>query len=265
VLLAVIAVGLLMAFEDSLIFFPSPYPEGDWNPGGLPIEDAWFEAPDATRLHGWFIPHPAPRAVVLFAHGNAGNVTHRIDALHRLWELELSVLIFDYRGYGRSAGRPNEQGILADARAARQWLSGRAGVDGRQIVLLGESIGGAVAVDLASRDGARGLILESAFTSIPDVAAHHYWFLPVRRFMRTRLNSFEKIPHYRGPLLMCHGDVDQIVPIALGQRLFDAANPPKRMVRLVGHHHNDPLPREWYVALDEFIDGLEPARRYRLP
>ena len=144
-----------MFLENSLIFIPHRYPAGDWRPTGFPFEDAWFQAADGTRLHGWYVPCANARSAVLFCHGNAGNVTHRayiLETLHR--QVGVSVLIFDYRGYGRSEGKPNEEGILADARAARGWLAAREKIAESNVVLMGESIGGAVAVDLAARDGA---------------------------------------------------------------------------------------------------------------
>jgi fermentation-respiration switch protein FrsA (DUF1100 family) len=217
-LILIVAMALI---EDSLIFFPSVYPDGDWQPKGLAFEDAWFEAEDGVRLHGWYVPAANPRAVVLFAHGNAGNLTHRVDLVDALANvLGASVLAFDYRGYGRSEGRPNEAGVLADARAARRWLAKRAGVPESQIVLAGESIGGAVMVDLAARDGARGLVLENTFSSLPDLAAYHYPWAPVRLLMRSRFDSAAKIRDFHGPLLQFHGDSDRIVPFGLGQRLF---------------------------------------------
>jgi len=253
-----VLVGVMMLFEESLIFFPSRWPEGDWSPAGLVWEDAHFQAADGTRLHGWFVPHDSPRAVVLFCHGNAGNVTHRADALQRLHDVVgVSVLVFDYRGYGRSEGSPNEAGVLQDARAARAWLARRAGVREEQIVLLGRSLGGAVAVDLAAADGARGLVLQSTFTSIPDVAAYHYPILPVRALMRTRLDAAAKIGGYHGPLLQSHGEADTIVPYALGQKLFEAAGDPKRFISLPGLDHNDPQPPEYDEALVQFLDALE--------
>ncbi len=250
-------VGVLMLFEETFIFFPLHYPEGDWQPDGLSFEDAWFTSPDGLRLHGWYAGRDDPRAVVLFCHGNAGNVTHRAETLYTLNELVgASVLIFDYRGYGRSEGKPDEEGILADARAARAWLAERAGVAERDVVVMGRSVGGAVAVDLAAKDGARALVLESTFTSVPDLAAHHYPWLPVRRLLRTRFDSLSKISNYHGPLLESHGDADTIVPYPLGRRLFDAANDPKQFFPIPGGDHNDFPPREYYEALVAFFDGL---------
>jgi fermentation-respiration switch protein FrsA (DUF1100 family) len=250
---------MMTLFENSFIFFPSVYPDGDWQPEGLAFEDAWFETDDGTRLHGWYVPAANPRAVVLFAHGNAGNLTDRLDIIDALANvLGASVLAFDYRGYGRSEGHPSEQGILADARAARRWLARRAGIPESQIVLMGESIGGAVMVDLAADDGARALVLENTFTSLADVAAYHYPWLPVKLVMRSKLDSASKIRDYHGPLLQFHGDSDRIIPFKLGQRLFDAANEPKRLVVIPFGDHNDPRTKTAYEELGRFLAQLPP-------
>ena len=248
---------LLMIFEESFIFFPTRYPQGQWQPPGLVFEDAWFLSADGTPLHGWYAPHEEPRAVILFAHGNAGNITHRAEMLRVLNEfVGAAVLIFDYRGYGRSEGKPNEAGVLADARAARAWLARRAGVAEKEIVLMGRSLGGAAAVELAADDGARGLVLESTFTSVPDLAAYHYPWLPVRLLVRTRLNAIGKLPDYHGPLLQSHGDADTIVPYSHGRRLFDAANQPKTFITIAYGDHNDPQDPQYYEALIQFLDQL---------
>ena len=250
-------VVIAMFMENSLIFFPSRYPIGEWQPGGIEFEDAWFQSEDGTRLHGWYVPHPNPVATVLFCHGNAGNITHRDGVLEVLHDyVGASVLIFDYRGYGQSEGRPTGAGVLADARAARTWLAAREKISERDVVLMGESIGGAVAVDLAARDGARALVLESSFDALPEVAAYHYPWLPVRWLMRTRFDSAGAIGRYHGPLLQAHGDADTIVPLRCGRRLFEAANEPKRFILLPGHDHNDPMPRVYYDALASFLEGL---------
>lgn len=252
-----IVVFCVMFLEDSLIYFPSPYPAGDWQPVGLTLEDAWFQAADGTQLHGWYVPHDDPVAVILFCHGNGGNVTHRVEKLRELNRVVgASVLVFDYRGYGRCEGRPNENGVLADARAARVWLAKRAGIAEKEIVVMGESLGGAVAVDLAARDGAKGLILESTFTSIPDVAAHHYPWLPVKLFLKTRFDSLKKISVYRGPLLQSHGDADTIVPYESGRRLFQAANAPKEFYTLARADHNDLPNLAYYQKVRQFLESL---------
>jgi uncharacterized protein len=252
---------IAMSLEDSLIFFPTPYSGGDWRPRGLKFEDACFQAADGTRLHGWYVPKRNARAAVLFCHGNAGNIGNRVDILAQLHDrVGVSVLMFDYRGYGRSEGKPTGAGILADARAARRWLADREGIAEDAIVVMGESIGGAVAVDLAARDGAKALVVQHTFNSLPDAAAFHYPWLPVRWLMRTRLDSESKIGSFHGPLLQSHGDADTIVPLRLGQRLFEAANQPKRFLLYPGYDHNDPLPDAYYDALAAFLDDLNRGR-----
>jgi fermentation-respiration switch protein FrsA (DUF1100 family) len=249
-----------MPLERSLLFYPRPYPEGNWQPKTITPEDASFEAADGVRLHGWFAEAPNPRAVVLFCHGNGGNVTSWGWVL-RLYRdrLNASLLVFDYRGYGKSEGTPTEAGILADARAARCWLAQRTGVAEGDIVVAGRSLGGGVAVDLAAKDGARALILESTYTSLPEVAANHLPWLPAQWVMNTRLNSAALIGNYHGPLLQCHGDADSTVPYALGKRLFEAANEPKRFETIPGGGHNDLPGREYMQILDEFLASLPPV------
>lgn len=249
----------ITAIEHRLAFVPVRYPLGDWTPEEVEPEDAWFTAHDGTQLHGWYVEHPQPREVVLFCHGNAGNVTFlasMLDGLRR-WQ-HVSVLAFDYRGYGRSAGRPSEAGILQDARAARHWLAKRAQVAEEDIVLMGQSLGGAVAIDLAL-DGARGLILASTFSSFPEVAQSHV-SIPVKSLTTLQFNSLEKIKSYGGPVLISHGDADEIVPFEQGQALYAAVPGRKRFVRIPDGRHNDPLPREYWDALDEFLAELPPVR-----
>jgi fermentation-respiration switch protein FrsA (DUF1100 family) len=183
--------------------------------------------------------------VVLFCHGNAGNITYLASMLDGLRRYRgVSVLAFDYRGYGRSAGRPTEQGLLQDARAARRWLAKRARVGEDEIVLMGQSLGGAVAIDLAA-DGARGLILASTFSSFPEVAQSHV-IVPVKSLTTIEFNSLEKIRQYPGPVLISHGDADEVVPFPQGQALYETAPGPKSFVRIPRGRHNDPSTgRRW--------------------
>jgi uncharacterized protein len=257
VLIAYAAVLLMMmAFENSLIFIPTSDPNDDWAPRGLAIEDAQFQAADGTKIHGWYVPREKPRAVVLFCHGNAGNITNRTDIIRALHDrVGVSVLAFDYRGYGKSEGKPNEAGVLSDARAARSWLAKKAGVAEDRIVLMGESLGGAVAVDLAT-DGARALILENTFSSAPDVAAVHYPWIPVRLLMRTKFDAAGKIGSYHGPLFQSHGERDRIVPLDSAMKLFAAANEPKQFILLKGHDHNDSHSAAYFDTLRTFLDGV---------
>lgn len=252
----------LAPVERALIYHPSPFPEPDVLPRNLPFEDAWFEAEDGTRLHGWYLGHPQPRAVVMFCHGNAGNIVSRGETLRVLNERhDLAVMTFDYRGYGKSEGKPSERGILQDARAARGWLAERAEIAETDIVLMGRSLGGAVAVDLAAQEGTRGLVLDSTFSSLPEAAAHHLpWIFPGLN-MTQRLNSVGKIENYSGPLLQSHGDRDKLIPIELGRKLFEAAGEPKQFVVLPGAGHNDSHPEEYRQVFDKFIASLPASNR----
>ena len=243
-----------MLFENAMIFPAPRYPQGDWDPSDLQLEDVDFLSDDGTRLHGWYLSRPQPRGYLLYCHGNGDfvpNLGHYADLLRKRYQL--AVFIFDYRGYGKSEGRPNEAGVIADARAARDWLATAGEVPVSEIILMGRSLGGAVAVELASQSDARALLLESTFTSMPDVAAYHFPWLPVRRLMRTQLNSLEKIKNYHGPLIQSHGTDDQIVPFELGKRLFEAAPGEKQFFTLTGATHNEPQPSSYYDALDEFL------------
>jgi fermentation-respiration switch protein FrsA (DUF1100 family) len=248
----------LIALEKSCVFWPVAYPLGDWtlDPG---VEDVWFLSADGTRLHGWYAAAPHPRAVVLFAHGNAGNITDSRPILHLFRdELNASILIFDYRGYGKSDGKPSELGLLDDARAGRLWLAQQEGKPESDIVLVGHSLGGGIVVDLAARDGARGLVLMSTFTSLPDAAESH---VPLSKLMHMRFDSLSKISDYHGPLLQAHGDADKVIPFALGRTLFDAANEPKQFVPIPGGNHND-LPTPIFIkALNHFLAALPISRQ----
>lgn len=247
----------LASVERNHVFRPAKYPAGDWEPFELEYEDVTFKSADGTKLHGWYVPHQAPRAVVLFAHGNAGNVSTRAKTLKELNERhDAAVFIFDYRGYGKSEGKPSEEGVLADARAARKWLAKRTGFDESDIVLMGRSLGGGVMVDLAAKDGCRGLILESTFTSIPDVAGRLLPLLPTGWLMTQRFDSLSKIPNYKGPLLQSHGDKDKLIPIAQGRKLHNAATGTKRFIVIKGGGHNAGRPEYYHEALAEFIESL---------
>ena len=251
------AIGVPSPWERSQLYRPVRYPSGDWQSVGLDYEDAWFSAADGTGLHGWYLPCRNAAATLLFAHGNAGNVTNLATPLREFCQRHrVSVMVFDYRGYGRSEGTPSEEGLVQDARAARAWLANRAGISERDILLMGRSLGGAVMVDLAANDGAHGLILESTFTSLPDVAQHHVPFWPVHWMMAGRFDSLTKIRDYRGPLLISHGDADETIPFEQGRRLFQAGNKPKAFVTIPGGDHNSPQSEEYHELLDDFIGSL---------
>ena len=245
------------ALDERLALMPSKFPAGDWRPAEFAAEDCWFESLDGLRLHGWYFPHEQPLATILYIHGNAGNLTHRATIARELQKhLASSVLVFDYRGYGRSEGVPTFAGIVRDAEAAREWLAKRDDISDRDVVLIGESLGGGVAVQLATRTGARGLILDSTFASLRDAAKAHYAGWLVNAAVRNSFDSVAEIGNYHGPLLQFHGDRDSVVPLASAQALFAAANEPKRFITLPGKDHNDLNPPEIYWAARELLNEL---------
>ena len=259
---------LLMAlFERSLIFFPTRYPDGLWDTEaaargtGCVIDDHFFSARDGTRLHGWWcrrLESSPDDPVLLFFHGNAGNLSHRAELLIELASrTPASVFVVGYRGYGRSDGRPNETGLFLDARAAWTHLTNEMGVGTDRIIIFGKSLGGAVAVDLALEAPAAGLIVESSFTSIPDMARAHYPFVP-KFLVRTQMNSVVKVPMISIPKLFIHSQSDQVVPYRLGRELFDAAAEPKRFHEVVGASHNETWlvgGKAYFEALSQFISN----------
>jgi hypothetical protein len=253
--------GAVVAFEDSLIYFPSR--ALDLTPAelGLPFEEAWLTAEDGVRIHGWFLPARGSRFTVLFAHGNAGNISHRLDrARLMLSRLGADVLLFDYRGYGRSEGRPGEQGTYRDARAAHEYLVGRRGIRPERLVLFGESLGSAVVLDLALSRPCRGLVLESPFTSVPDMARKVLPILPLGRLLTTKYDNRAKAALLEVPLLVLHGDRDGLVPFAHGRRVFEAAPEPKRFFQIPGADHNDTYVtggEAYWRAVAEFLASLE--------
>lgn len=223
-------------------------------------EQVWIETDDHHRIDARYVRHPNPQAVVLYCHGNLGTVDKWSILAGRLSRQHaISVMVFDYSGYGRSSGRTNEKNILRDAQAVRTWLANENGIRASDVVLMGRSLGGAVAVDLAANGGARGLILESTFSSLPDVAeSHAKWLIPEWN-MTQRLNSAEKIRRYEGPLLQTHGDADRLIPISVGRELFEAAPGPKKFVVAKGATHNDDHIRYCADEREFFFRHLPPV------
>jgi fermentation-respiration switch protein FrsA (DUF1100 family) len=255
--LSVEAAPPTIGLDEALAFRPLKYPLGPWQPRGLGQQDCWFNSSDGERLNGWFFPHPHPRAAVLYLHGNGGNLSYHGPLMAWLRDrLEVSILIFDYRGFGRSSGVPTFAGLLLDARAARAELAKRAEVDPADLVLWGRSLGGTVAVELAARQGARGLIVESTFGSYREVAAVHYPATVVQAVLPERLAPLELIGHYRGPLLVAHGTADKVIPYRMGRALFERANEPKQFFRNSGAGHDSDLPLRFFVILDAFLETL---------
>lgn len=227
------------------------YPEGDWDlQRAAGAEDRWMHARDGTRLHAWWFPQPGARLVTLFLHGNAGNVTHRIDHAAEIRRAGSAILVLDYRGYGKSEGRPTESGVYQDADAAYDDLLGM-GWTPPHILLHGESLGTAVAVDLASRRPSAGLVLEAPLASVQEIAAG---VVPLLGPALARgFESKRKIPKVHVPVFVIHGDRDEIIPFLHGQEVFEAANEPKWLWRVEGAMHNDLL----YQAGAAYVPRLQ--------
>jgi uncharacterized protein len=230
---------VMRALLGRLMFFPSRAILRTPADAGLSFEELEFSTEDGERLHGWWVPARVPSlGHLLFCHGNAGNIGDRVLEAQLLYDAGFDVLLFDYRGYGHSSGRPGEEGTYLDARAALAALLSQRGVDPARAFCLGESLGGAVALKLAIESPPRGLILQSTFTSVRAIARYHYPFIPTWA-IPDAYPSLRLIPRLRAPLLVLHGDRDEIVPVAHGQALFDAAAAPKRMRVFAGVGHND--------------------------
>jgi fermentation-respiration switch protein FrsA (DUF1100 family) len=251
-------VVFLLLFENKIIFHPSRYPEGFWEPVsvGVPAQDIYFTSEDGIKLHGWFIPDPNAVATLLWFHGNAGNLSHRLDNIQLLAPLNLNIFIFDYRGYGRSEGEPNEQGIYKDSKAAYNTVVGLNTVTVDTLFLFGRSLGGICAVETALDHPARGLILESVFTSASDMSRQVSPLIPLGWAIRSKLDAIGKVPHLTLPKLFLHGTRDEVVPYDLGRKLFDSAVEPKTFYPIEGAGHNDTYilgGRDYFNALSLFI------------
>lgn len=236
---------LLRLLEPRFVYFPVRHPAGVWDPSelGVEAEDVRFRSADGLRLHGWWIGGGSPERspVLLWCHGNAGNLTGRGPHAQALADRGLSVLLFDYRGYGRSVGEPDEAGIYRDAEAAYRYLVDERGIPPRRIVLLGRSLGAAPAARLATRVEHAGLLLVSPFPDAASMARRMFGGLPMGWLVRSRFPVAEWVGERRTPLLVIHGDADDVVPLELGRRVYRAASEPRRLVVLPGTGHNDVL------------------------
>lgn len=264
-------VGLLFVFQSRLIYFPGAGDDGGVTPRshGLEYESADIRTTDGETLHGWWIPAAgdgAPaRGIVLLFHGNAGNIAHRLDYARMFNRLGYACLLLDYRGYGRSSGTPTEAGTYRDALAAWDWLATQRGARPQDIVIAGESLGGAVASWLAAQHPPRALLLLSTFTSVPDLAAQIYPIFPVRLIVRFAYDNLANLGRIHTPVLIAHSRDDEIVPFAHGKALYAAARAPKQFLELHGGHNQGFVfaREDWVGAVGAFLarhapDGAEP-------
>lgn len=228
----------MVSFEDRFIYFPGRELQQSPSDIGLQFEEVHFQAADGTRLHGWFMLNEAARFTVLHFHGNAGNISNRLPLYHRWHMMGLSVFAFDYRGYGNSTGKPDEVGLYDDARAAWLQLTENRGISPKTIIIAGRSLGAAVAAKLAGEVEAAGLVLETPFTSIPDMASHHYPVLPLRWLVHSQYDTKTMVESLQMPLLLISARNDEIVAAGMAGRIFEAASEPKTQQVLAGGHND---------------------------
>ncbi len=263
VLAGILGTGMFLGLERYLIYVPDRGLAATPRAEGIAYEDVWFPAGDGVRLHGWLVLAPDARFTLLWFHGNAGNISHRVEnikVLHHL--LHLNIFIFDYRGYGRSAGGfsdLSEEATYRDAEGSLAYVRGRRDLSQTRLVYFGRSLGAAIAVEIARRHPPAGLILETPFTSIQDMARVAVPFLPVGGLLRTRYDSLAKIREIRVPLFLLHGDRDDVVPYEQGRRLFESANQPKTFYAISGARHNDTYivgGKAYFDAWARFLQSL---------
>jgi len=253
---------VLMLLENWLLFHPAA--AKDWAPPPEPLraQDIELTTADGTLIHAWWCPpanwEPAQGAMI-YCHGNAGNLSHRGETA-LLWQKKTNqaVLLFDYPGYGRSGGKPTEAGCYAAADAAYAWLAER--VPAENILILGSSLGGGVAVDLACRNPHRALVLLSTFTSIPAMAQRIYFWLPTRLLVRNRFDNLAKIAQCARPVFLAHGAADDLIPLEQGKQLFDAASEPKKFFAMPERGHDEYVPPEFFAALRTFLEQYAPLK-----
>lgn len=241
---------------DRFLFYPSIYPAGNWEPENLQIEDVWFETADGSKLHGWYCPLPKAKETLFYAHGNGGNLSHRAERIRELQQrLKCNVFIYDYRGYGRSEGTPTATGIIEDSDAALAWLLAKTGLEAKEIIFLGRSLGGAVAADLVHRHGGKALILENAFFSLREISAFYTSPILSKILVADHLNTAKIIGEIDCPVVISHGTTDRVVPYEHGVRLSELAKDPHLFVELPQLDHNDALPDWYYEKVVEFLDS----------
>ncbi len=254
IFLALVALSVwVRATERRNIYFPARAMVETPQQFGLNYQEIWLPTPDGVKLNGWFMPSAHPAGItVLLLHGNAGNISHRLEKYAVLLGLGADVLAIDYRGYGRSSGEPDEAGTCLDADTAYRYLVEQRHLDARRLVVYGESLGSAVAVNLASQAPVGGVVLEEAFTSAADVGQAMYPFLPMRWLLRTKYDSLAKIGRIRAPLLLFHSRDDEFFPMRHAERLLAAATAPKRLVELHGGHND-----AFVVSAAAYRDALQ--------
>ena len=248
----------LFLMQPKLIYYPNtPSRELIASPAdiGLEYESVSILTNDQITLHGWFVPAPKEKGVLLFFHGNAGNISHRLDSLKIFYDLGLSTLIIDYRGYGRSQGTISEPGTYLDAEAAWNYLTETKNIPSQKIMVFGRSLGAAIAAYNAARHMPGALILESAFTSVPDMAARLYPIFPVRLLSRFQYNTKKYLLSVKCPVLIIHSPDDEIIPFENGLQLYESAGEPRKLLEIRGGHNEGFLlsGKTYFEGVGKFI------------
>ena len=253
--------GLVFIFQSSFVYYPESTFSANPSNIGFSFENVSFETTDGVKLSGWFIPCDGARGVILFCHGNAGNISHRLDSIEIFHQLGLDIFIFDYRGYGQSEGKPSESGTYRDVEAAWQYLIKERQCMRDKIIIFGRSLGGAVAAWQTRNHKPGALIIESTFTSVPDLGAKVYPFLPVKLISRFKYDTEGYLEGVNCPVLIVHSPDDEMMPYKHGQRLFEAANEPKEFLKISGSHNEGFIisGKLYEEGLDAFIS------KYRIP
>ncbi|QEL20385.1 alpha/beta hydrolase [Limnoglobus roseus] len=258
IFLALLWIGsviMLKALENRFVY-PGDTAAQSWmDSPAADTEDVWLKSADSTMIHGWFFPKPDAANVFVVAHGNGGNLSHRGRLAVQLRDLVgAAVLLFEYPGYGKSNGSPSEQGCYAAGDAAVAWLIAEKKVPANRLVLMGESLGGGVATEMATRHEHKALVLTKTFTSLPAAAKNLFPVLPTHTLMSNRYDNLAKLPKVRTPVFIAHGTADTLVPFRHAEELFAAANEPKELHRLEGHDHNAMFSTDFFVALKAFLN-----------
>jgi len=265
VVLVAVAAGILLVvvtlriIENQLIYYPPRYPEGFPSPQTFErdIEEVWLLTGDGVKINAFYRSNPPSKQVLLWFHGNAENIGYGLDHLRELAKIGVNVLAVDYRGYGRSEGKPDEAGVYQDADAAYDYLIKQRHFRAEDIIIYGHSLGGAVAVNLASRRPCGGLIVESSFTSARAMARRMFAIPAIAYVVKSRFDSLQKIRDVHAPILIAHGTRDEMIPFAMGQQLFQAAPEPKRFYPIEGAGHNDALEvggESYLTCLKAFVE-----------
>lgn len=255
----VVTISMMLYWFQTSLIFPSPNTENfAWDATEFHATDHWIEAADGTKINAWVFEHDSPKATLIYSHGNAESICFLGDFMVTLRDLlQVNVVVFDYRGYGRTAGAPSEAGLEKDAVAVGMWVKNSSSLNNVPIIAYGRSMGGFTANVMASKLQLDGLILERTFSSVADVGSHKFPFVPVHWLLKHRMRSDRWIQSYKGPLLQIHGLNDEVIPFVLAKKLFEGCpSSDKHFIEVERLTHNHPLPKFFFHEVERFIDHI---------